>query len=62
MELEEERRSHQERDQCIKEQQMKINNLSNLVTLSDSEKSSSNVNLEMPSNSFSSYVFSLLIL
>ncbi|GFQ00905.1 kinesin-related protein 4 [Phtheirospermum japonicum] len=40
-ELEEERRSHKERDQCIKEQQMKIDNLSNLVTLSDSDRSSS---------------------
>ncbi|KAL0325354.1 UNVERIFIED_CONTAM: Kinesin-like protein KIN-7N [Sesamum radiatum] len=29
-ELEEERRSHRERDQCIREQQMKIDNLSNL--------------------------------
>ncbi|XP_020549361.1 kinesin-like protein KIN-7N isoform X2 [Sesamum indicum] len=40
-ELEEERRSHRERDQCIREQQMKIDNLSNLVTLSDSDRSSS---------------------
>ncbi|PIN11610.1 Kinesin-like protein [Handroanthus impetiginosus] len=41
-ELEEERRSQKDREQCIKEQQMKINNLSNLVTLSDSDRSSSN--------------------
>lgn len=40
-ELEEERRSHKERDQCIREQQMKIDNLSNLITSSDSERSSS---------------------
>ncbi|XP_057794295.1 kinesin-like protein KIN-7N [Salvia miltiorrhiza] len=40
-ELEEERRSQKEREQCIKEQQMKIYNLSNLVTLSDSDRSSS---------------------
>ncbi|KAH6776338.1 P-loop containing nucleoside triphosphate hydrolases superfamily protein [Perilla frutescens var. hirtella] len=40
-ELEEERRSQKERDQCIKEQQMKIDNLSNLVTMSDSDRSSS---------------------
>ncbi|GER30026.1 kinesin-like protein [Striga asiatica] len=38
--LEEERRSHKVRDDCIKEQQMKIDNLSNLVTLSDSDRSS----------------------
>lgn len=41
MELEEERRSHKERDQCIREQQMKIDNLSSLVTFSDSDRSSS---------------------
>ncbi|KAK9097129.1 hypothetical protein Sjap_022626 [Stephania japonica] len=35
MELEEERKSQKERDMCIKEQQMKIENLSNLVTISD---------------------------
>ncbi|KAI3465239.1 hypothetical protein Pfo_021902 [Paulownia fortunei] len=40
-ELEEERRSHKERVQCIKEQQIKIDNLSNLATLSDSDRSSS---------------------
>ncbi|KAL3617867.1 hypothetical protein CASFOL_038188 [Castilleja foliolosa] len=40
-ELEEERRSHKERERCIEEQQMKINNLSNLVTLPDSDRSSS---------------------
>ncbi|KAA8538272.1 hypothetical protein F0562_027905 [Nyssa sinensis] len=41
MELEEERKSHKERDQCIREQQMKINNLSSLVTFSDSDRTSS---------------------
>ncbi|XP_042046839.1 kinesin-like protein KIN-7N [Salvia splendens] len=41
-ELEEERRSQKEREQWIKEQQMKIHNLSNLVTLTDSDRSSSN--------------------
>ncbi|KAK6938551.1 Kinesin motor domain [Dillenia turbinata] len=40
MELEEERKSHKERDQCIREQQMKIENLSNLVTYSESDRSS----------------------
>ncbi|XP_073031375.1 kinesin-like protein KIN-7N [Primulina eburnea] len=38
--LEEERRSHKEHDQCIREQYMKIDNLSNLASLSDSEKGS----------------------
>lgn len=42
-ELEEERRSQKERDERIKEQQMKIHNLSNMVTLSDSDRSSSHV-------------------
>ncbi|XP_058222021.1 kinesin-like protein KIN-7N isoform X2 [Rhododendron vialii] len=41
MELEEERKSHKERDQCIKEQQMKLDNFSSLVTLSDSDRKSS---------------------
>ncbi|KAL8490196.1 hypothetical protein ACS0TY_025928 [Phlomoides rotata] len=40
-ELEEERRSHKQREQHIKEQQMKINNLSNQVTASESDRSSS---------------------
>ncbi|KAJ8773251.1 hypothetical protein K2173_028428 [Erythroxylum novogranatense] len=39
-ELEEQRKSHKERDQCIKEQQMKIDNLNNLVTSSDSDRTS----------------------
>ncbi|XP_022766439.1 kinesin-like protein KIN-7N [Durio zibethinus] len=39
MELEEERRSHKEREQCIRDQQMKIENLSSLV--SDGDGSSS---------------------
>ncbi|KAJ9674170.1 hypothetical protein PVL29_023616 [Vitis rotundifolia] len=41
MELEEERKSHKERDQWIREQQMKIDNLSSLVTLSDCDRKSS---------------------
>ncbi|KAL7208002.1 hypothetical protein ACSBR1_029873 [Camellia fascicularis] len=41
MELEEERKSHEARDQCIREQQMKIDNLNSLVTVSDSDKKSS---------------------
>ncbi|GAA0159238.1 hypothetical protein LIER_16063 [Lithospermum erythrorhizon] len=40
-ELEVERRSHKDRDQCIREQQMKIDNLSSLVNLSESDRSSS---------------------
>lgn len=36
MELEEERRSQKEREQCIMEQQRKIDELYNLPTLSDS--------------------------
>lgn len=40
-ELEEERKSHKERDQWIREQQMKIDNLSSLVTLSDCDRKSS---------------------
>ncbi|KAL6572412.1 hypothetical protein OROMI_013370 [Orobanche minor] len=40
-ELEEERRSHKECDRCIQEQQKKIDNLRNLVTLSDFDRSSS---------------------
>ena len=42
-ELEEERKSHKERDQWIREQQMKIDNLSSLVTLSDCDRKSSQV-------------------
>ncbi|KAF9621528.1 hypothetical protein IFM89_022546, partial [Coptis chinensis] len=38
LELEEERKSHKEREQCILEQQMKIDNLSSLVTSSNHEK------------------------
>ncbi|KAJ6344833.1 hypothetical protein OIU76_006380 [Salix suchowensis] len=40
MELKEERKSHQERDQCIKEQQMKIDNLSTGASSSDSDRNS----------------------
>ncbi|KAL3505041.1 hypothetical protein ACH5RR_034882 [Cinchona calisaya] len=36
MELEEERRSHKEREQCIRDQQTKIDNLNSLVTFSGS--------------------------
>lgn len=42
-ELEEERKSHKERDQCIREQQMKIDNLSNLVSFSDLDRNSNQV-------------------
>ncbi|XP_021906399.1 kinesin-like protein KIN-7N isoform X2 [Carica papaya] len=41
MQLEEERRSQREREQCIREQQMKIDNLSSLVTNSDCDRNSS---------------------
>ncbi|KAG7020618.1 Kinesin-like protein KIN-7N [Cucurbita argyrosperma subsp. argyrosperma] len=41
MELEEERNSHKERDQRIREQQMKIESLNSLVNLSDSAQNSS---------------------
>ncbi|XP_056697864.1 kinesin-like protein KIN-7N isoform X2 [Spinacia oleracea] len=40
MELEEERKLQKQRDLHIKEQQMKINNLSNMVNFSDSERKS----------------------
>ncbi|KAL6983031.1 Kinesin-like protein KIN-7N [Sarracenia purpurea var. burkii] len=40
-ELEEERKSHKERDQCIREQQMKIDNPNSSVTFSDSDRKSS---------------------
>ena len=42
-ELEEERKTHKERDQCIREQQMKIDNLSNLVSFSDLDRNSNQV-------------------
>ncbi|KAF2309611.1 hypothetical protein GH714_004272 [Hevea brasiliensis] len=38
MQLEEERKSHKECDQCIMEQQMRIDNLSNLVTFPECDK------------------------
>ncbi|GAV56634.1 Kinesin domain-containing protein [Cephalotus follicularis] len=41
MELEEEKKSHKEREKCIREQQMKIENLSHLVTSSDCDRKSS---------------------
>ena len=43
MELEEDRKSHKERDQCIKEQQMKTDNLNARVNSSDGDKSSRQV-------------------
>ncbi|POO03725.1 Kinesin-like protein [Trema orientale] len=43
MQLEEERKSHKERDCCIREQQMKFDNLSNLVPFSDTDRNSSQV-------------------
>lgn len=49
MELEEERKSHRERDQCIQEQQMKIVDLSNPLTSSDFDPNSGQV-LLMQSN------------
>ncbi|XP_047976169.1 kinesin-like protein KIN-7N [Salvia hispanica] len=56
-ELEEERRSQKEREQWIKEQQMKIHNLSNLVTLTDSDRSSSDNGVKefLPDESTSSH-------
>ncbi|KAG9440639.1 hypothetical protein H6P81_020804 [Aristolochia fimbriata] len=41
MELEEERKIHKEREECIREQQMKIDNLSSLVTSAEFDRSSS---------------------
>lgn len=43
MELEEERKSHKERDQCIREQRMNLDNFNCLVSLSDSDRKSSQV-------------------
>ena len=54
MELEEERKSHKERDQCIREQQMKIDNLSNLASFSDVDRNSNQV-LLMQSNGYDIY-------
>ncbi|XP_058069699.1 kinesin-like protein KIN-7N isoform X2 [Magnolia sinica] len=58
MELEEERKSHMERDLRIKEQQMKIDNLSSLVTYSDHDRSSSQLcsgEQSFPANSLDSF-------
>ncbi|XP_077233887.1 P-loop containing nucleoside triphosphate hydrolases superfamily protein [Tasmannia lanceolata] len=44
MELEEERKSHEERDRHIREQQMKIDNLSSLVIYSDHDRNSAQPN------------------
>ncbi|GAB2293750.1 hypothetical protein Dimus_027963 [Dionaea muscipula] len=41
MELEEERKLHKQRDQCIKEQQVKIDNLSNLVNVANGDQRNS---------------------
>lgn len=49
MELEDERKSHKERDQCIREQQVKIVELSNPLTSSDFDLNSGQV-LLMQSN------------
>lgn len=43
MELEEQRKSHQQREQCIREQEMKIDNSTSLSTISDFDRSSSQV-------------------
>lgn len=45
MELEEQRKSHKQREQCIRDQQMKTDNLSSLSAISDFERSSSQVYL-----------------
>lgn len=43
--LEEERRKQKEQEQCIKEQQMKIENLNNHVTNSDFKRNQSEVRM-----------------
>ena len=43
--LEEERGKQKEQEQCIKEQQLKIENLNNLVTNSDFKKNQSEVHM-----------------
>lgn len=45
MELEEQRKSHKQREQSIRDQQMKTDNLGSLSTTSDFERSSSQVYL-----------------
>ncbi|OVA09421.1 Kinesin [Macleaya cordata] len=50
MELEEERKSHKERERCIREQQMKIDDLSNLVTSSDHDKRSAQEQVSIAQN------------
>lgn len=44
MELEGERKLHKEREECIKEQQMKIDKLNSLITSGDTDRNSSQVN------------------
>lgn len=64
-ELEEERKSHKERDQRIREQQMKIDNLSNLVSFSDLDRNSNQVLLSSLTKKFLSckcYLTSILFL
>lgn len=56
MELQEERKSHKECAQCIREQQMKIDNHSNLVTSSEFNMNSSQV-LLMQSNGYDIYIY-----
>lgn len=46
LELEEERKLQVERDRCIKEQQLKIDNLSSLVTATDSDRSVTEENFQ----------------
>lgn len=43
MELEEQRKSHKQREQCIRDQQIQIDNLGSLSTTSDLDRSSSQV-------------------
>ncbi|KAK4800854.1 hypothetical protein SAY86_021341 [Trapa natans] len=50
MELKEERKSQKEREKCLKEQQIKIENLSNLVSSSDSDKNSRQVQTYLKEN------------
>jgi centromeric protein E len=56
MELQEERKSRKECDQCIREQQIKIVNHSNLVTSSEFNMNSSQV-LLMQSNGYDIYIY-----
>jgi centromeric protein E len=55
MELQEERKSHKECDQCIREQQMKINNYSNFATSSEFNMNSGQV--LMQSDGYDIYMY-----